>query len=233
MFPIELDERLSSIGSLVREGAFLIDVGTDHAYLPIALLKSGKIAGAIASDINEGPCKRADMNARLAGLSSKIKIMKADGVPNIPLDGKTDIVIAGMGGTLIEEIVERADLKKISDTRLILQPMRNTAELRKYLCENGFSIEDEMLSREKDRIYEVICASYDGEKHNYSDLDLVLGKKNIDKKREYPGLFAYLCEKKISSLTKKAEGKESSGKDASFERGLIEEIKKERNGTEN
>ena len=56
----------------MREGAFLIDVGTDTAYLPIALLKSGKIAGAIASDINEGPCKRADMNARLAGLSSKI-----------------------------------------------------------------------------------------------------------------------------------------------------------------
>lgn len=233
MFPIELDERLSSIGSLVREGTLLIDVGTDHAYLLLALLKSGKIAGAVASDINEGPCKRAELNARLAGLSSKIKIMRADGVPNIPLGGKTDIVIAGMGGTLIEEIVERADLKKISDTRLILQPMRNTAELRKYLCENGFFITDENLSREKNRIYEVICAVYNGEKHNYSDLDLVLGKKNIDKKREYPKLFAYLCEKKISSLTKKAEGKESSGKDASFERGLIEEIKKERNGTEN
>ena len=71
MFPIELDERLSSIGSLVREGTLLIDVGRDHAYLPLALLKSGKIAGAVASDINEGPCKRAELNARLAGLSSK------------------------------------------------------------------------------------------------------------------------------------------------------------------
>ncbi|MGN1095637.1 MAG: tRNA (adenine(22)-N(1))-methyltransferase [Eubacteriales bacterium] len=212
----ELDKRLLCVASFVRKGAFLIDVGTDHAYLPIALMKKGIIRGAIASDINEGPCERARINISKNGFESKISVRRTDGLCGIyPDDGMTDIVIAGMGGALITEILDKSDITKKSDVRLILQPMRNVPDLRKYLCENGFYIAGEALSSDGERIYETEYAVFDGKKHEYTELTLLLGEKNIENKRKNPDVFSKFCEKTAGALLKKISGMRESGADVS------------------
>lgn len=226
----ELDARLKLVASFVRDGAFLIDVGTDHAYIPIALISSGRISRAVASDINDGPCLRAEKNVRESGFGDRIDVMRHDGIPNIAIPPYTDIVIAGMGGTLISEIVERADFIKRSDVHLILQPMRNMPELRRYLYENGFCIYAQGIARDGERIYETDCAFFDGQRRSYTDVSLLLGEKNMEKKKATGELFLSLCERKASSLRKKISGMSESGKDYSKESALLSLVLAQKDG---
>ena len=109
---MELTERLLAAASFVRDGAYFIDVGTDHAYLPIYLAEKGRISSATASDINEGPCESARAHIAENGFSDMIEVRRANGLAGHSARGKTDIVIAGMGGALICEILEKADFIK-------------------------------------------------------------------------------------------------------------------------
>lgn len=226
---LELTKRLMKVASFVRDGAFLIDVGTDHAYLPIHLTECGKVRAAIASDINEGPCESARIHIAERGLSCKISVKRANGLCGHVAKEKTDIVIAGMGGALICEILENADFIKNTDIRLILQPMRNVPDLRRYLLENGFNIIGEALACEEERIYEIICASYDGEKRNINALSLILGDKNIENKYEDKELFCAFCEKQAASLTKKINGMKKGNADVSAQQELLEKINEQMN----
>ena len=107
-----LDERLTVCASLVREGARLADVGTDHAYLPVWLLNSGKITFAIASDINEKPLLRAKATAEKYS-AQNIELRLGSGVSVLtPEDGISDIVIAGMGGEVIANILSQSELER-------------------------------------------------------------------------------------------------------------------------
>jgi tRNA A22 N-methylase len=144
---MEITARLMAAASFVREGTFLCDVGTDHAYLPIYLAENGRIRACLASDIHEGPCESARAHIAENGFSEIIEVKRADGLAGFCPRGKTDIVIAGMGGALICEILEKAEGIKTDDVRLILQPMRNVPDLRAYLYANGFDIKDEKLFR--------------------------------------------------------------------------------------
>ena len=225
---LDLTERLLAVASFVRKDTFLIDVGTDHAYLPIYLAGRGDVRACIASDIHEGPCESARAHIAVCGLTDKIKVVRTDGLCGLSASGMTDIVIAGMGGTLISEILSCADFIKNGDIRLILQPMRNIPDLRKYLYENGFDIADEALAREEDRIYEIICASYDGVKREKSELVLTLGEKNIENKNTNAALFSAFCEKQASALTKKINGMRVGGADTSAQEALLAQIEAEK-----
>ena len=221
-----LDGRLSSAAKFVRQGARFADIGTDHAYLPIFLLRSGRIDYAFASDINDGPLASAIENAREAGVYSKMEFALADGLDAIRDKDITDIAICGMGGELIASIVERADFIKTPEIRLILQPMRNVADVRAYLLRNGFCIIDEALAREEDRIYEIICAEYSGEPCEADELALLLGTKNIEKRNDGKALFGAFCEKHASALRKKTDGMKKGGANAEKEEALLAEIEK-------
>ena len=223
---MELTKRLLTAASFVREGAYFIDVGTDHAYLPIYLAQTGRISFATASDINEGPCDSARAHIAENGLSDKIEVRRANGLAGHAARGKTDIVIAGMGGALICEILEKADFIKNGDVRLILQPMRNVPDVRAYLLANGFEIIDEALAREEDRIYEMICAKYSGKASEYSELSLLIGDKNIENRASDEALFAAFCEKQASALKKKIGGMKKGGADAAREEALLAEVEK-------
>ena len=218
---MELTERLLAAASFVRDGAYFIDVGTDHAYLPIYLAEKGRISSATASDINEGPCESARAHIAENGFSDMIEVRRANGLAGHSARGKTDIVIAGMGGALICEILEKADFIKDKNVRLILQPMRNVRDLRAYLLCEGFHIVDEALAREGERIYEIICAEYCGEAQKESELSLLIGAKNIENRACDEALFAAFCKKHASALRKKIEGMEKGGADTEGEEALL------------
>ena len=133
-----LTPRLLEIASLVSQGAALIDVGTDHAYIPIYLMDKGVLSRGKCTDIHDGPIRRAKENISRYGLTDKIIAEKADGLQGVDVEGYNTIVIAGMGGMLIAEILRNAPF--LQGKTLILQPMTAVRELRMYLLENGFKI---------------------------------------------------------------------------------------------
>ena len=221
---MELTQRLLAAASFVRCGAYLIDVGTDHAYLPIYLAENGKISSATASDINEGPCESARKHIAENGFEGKIEVRRADGLAGHCAHGKTDIVIAGMGGALICEILEKADFIKEGGVRLILQPMRNVRDVREYLLCRGFDIVGEALAREEERIYEIICAEYSGEKREACELALLLGEKNMENRAQNREIFADFCKKHAAALRKKIDGMKKGGVDAKLEKVMLKDI---------
>lgn len=174
-----LDGRLASAAKFVRQGARFADIGTDHAYLPIFLIRSGRIDFAFASDINKGPLRSAIDNARDAGVYSKMEFALADGLDALMDKGITDIAICGMGGELIAEIVERADFIRDESVRLILQPMSKFAHLRRVLARLGYEIEVEEYSSSQGKYYITLLARYTGEKREIDDFEAEFGNERL------------------------------------------------------
>jgi len=220
-----LDARLSAVASLVRDGAYLADIGTDHAYIPIYLAENGKISHAVASDIREGPLMRAEKNICAAGLSDRIETVLTDGLSGFEQYPLTDVVIAGMGGLMIAAILDAADFLKRTKPRLILQPMQHIPELRRYLSK-GWQVEKESIVGEGGKLYQILCVRYDGKKRNLSDIELLLGSYTLAHKRETP-LFTALCERQIAVLNEKITGLEKGGHDASPEKEMLLAIRTE------
>ena len=177
----ELDNRLLACASFVRCGSVAADIGSDHAYLPIYLIKNGICPRAIASDINEGPVQRARINVALSGLSDKIDLLLADGLDKAASFSPDDIIIAGMGGELIRDIINASDYVKSQRVRLILQPMTMPEVLREYLATSGFNIIDEKVCTAADKCYQIICAEYDGFTRTYTEYELLLGRITIER----------------------------------------------------
>lgn len=162
--------RLYAIASMVPQGAFFADVGTDHAYLPIYLAENNLIFHAVAADINRGPLLRAKVNIKKYNLEEKIDTCLSDGFEELDGNSFDTASIAGMGGILIARILEKAPRGKL----YILQPMRDAHFLRAYLSSNGFELVDEKLAEEGNKIYTVIAVR-DG-KGVLSEKELYLGK---------------------------------------------------------
>ena len=162
-----LDNRVKKCEEMVSGKGIAADVGTDHALLAAKLIQSGKCEKVIASDIKEGPLESAARTVEKYGLSDKIDLILSHGLENVPLEGVTDIVIAGMGGENIAEIISsESRIDSDSDVRLILQPMSKPEFLRKQLYCNGFVITSESVIEDGDKLYIVMTAepSDDGEK---------------------------------------------------------------------
>ena len=221
---IKLDPRLSLAASFVG-GKVVADIGTDHAYIPIYLLTSGKCSYAIASDINEGPLMKAKTNAFNYGVDKKIYFGLTDGLRNLPLEEKnvTDIVICGMGGELISQIIEASDYAHRNNVNLILQPMSSIEELRYYLAENGFEIKDESVCHAQGKLYQCINCSYTGNKYSLTPAEATLGKINIKKGASNP-CFEVLLSKIIEQTKHIIFGKHKGGADASAEKSLLSEL---------
>ncbi len=219
---LRLDARLSSAAALVRGGR-LADVGTDHAYLPVALLLMGKIDFAVASDINRGPLARAQKTVAENGLSGKVELLETDGLWGIEKYRPDDIAILGMGGELIASIIEAAPWVRDGKYRLILQPMTRRETLREYLITHGFAISDELMSRADGRIYQTICAEYVGYNTEYDLPELLLGRHNIERGGE---LFDAYVSRLADTYNTRLEGKQRSGADAREELQVLAALEK-------
>ncbi len=177
---MNLSPRLLAVANSVRDGARIVDVGTDHAYLPAYLMMSGRVLSAIASDIGTGPIENARETVIKYDLQSKIDLRLSDGLRMISPDEVDDICICGMGGELIAQIIDNAVWLKSADKRLILQPMSAIDDLRIYLAENGFTTINEKLIRDSGRIYCIIIAEFTGTKLEYSPEYPLIGNVNPD-----------------------------------------------------
>ncbi len=174
-----LDERLKMCASLVSENARLADVGTDHAYLPVWLIKNNKISYAIASDINEKPLESGKRTAEKYG-ADNIEFRLGPGLEPISANDKiTDAVIAGMGGEIIGEIILNSPLTKNKNLSLILQPMTKSEELISLLYENGFEIEAQKCVVSKGKCYTVMKVRYSGNRISVDEIFPYIGKLDL------------------------------------------------------
>ncbi len=170
-----LDNRLTVCAELVSGNGVVCDVGTDHAYLAAELIISGKCSKVIASDINEGPLESARKTVEKYGIADKVELILSDGLDNVPLEGVSDIVIAGMGGETIADILENPAIDTDSDIRLILQPMSKPEILRKKLYEYQFEIVTERAVEDGDKMYVVMVAKPSNEWQQLTETEALFG----------------------------------------------------------
>lgn len=173
---IKLSPRLQIAADMVREGSNVADIGTDHAFLPVYLILCGKCGKAVAADVKKGPLMHAGETVGQYELSDKISLRLSDGLDNVNENEADDIVIAGMGGILISKIISRAEWLKNGNKQLILQPMTHSENVRKYLCENGYSIIRERAVREDNHLYCIINAKYTGSVQHKNDVYYYVGE---------------------------------------------------------
>lgn len=201
---MELSPRLLKIASLVPIGARLADVGTDHGYIPLCLFKNNVISHAVAMDVNPMPLKRAEDNITAGGFDEMCEFRLSDGLENLKKDEADTIVIAGMGGLLIRDILSRGEHAVNKNTRLLLQPMIAAPELRIFLFENGYTIDNEYIVREENKYYNIISAVQGNSE--YTDYDIYVGRNTQTNSPEvYKDYINYkktVCKKIIDGIKK-------------------------------
>ncbi|WP_058486359.1 tRNA (adenine(22)-N(1))-methyltransferase [Defluviitalea phaphyphila] len=181
---MELSSRLLSIAKQVPKEAIIADIGTDHAYIPIYLCKRKIIKKAIATDINKGPLIRAKQNIKQNKLEQIIETRLGNGLEPIKINEVNTIIIAGMGGKLIIDILDKKPEIVKGAKRIILQPQIDQKEVRKYLHKINFKIINEEIIYEDNKYYFVITAEpgiekYNNEKEYLFGVILVLNKNPI------------------------------------------------------
>ena len=150
---ISLSERLLMSAGMVSKGNVVADVGCDHAHTCIWLIKNGVVDSAIAMDVRKGPLDKAKANIDLYGLSNKIELRLSDGLDALTKGEADSIIIAGMGGTLTEQILKKGLEKAVAARELILQPQSDIGLVRRFLREHGFRITDEKMCIESGKFY--------------------------------------------------------------------------------
>lgn len=196
---LALQPRLHLLARLVPEGCRLTDVGTDHGYLPVALLQQGRIAAAIASDIGAEPLEHARRTAMQYGVDG-MDFRLCAGLSGVAPEETDVIVIAGMGGETIISILQDASWTADGRHRLLLQPMTKAAALRRWLADNGYTFTDEHLVEDKGRIYPILCVE-GGVFRALTEAEALCGVLLADD----PLYAAYLTEH-ITKLRRSAEG---------------------------
>ena len=170
-----LSIRLERVAANIPQGARLADIGSDHGYLPVALMRRGVIAAAVAGEVATTPFHAAQRTVRDNGLEQQITVRLADGLAAIePRDGITAISVCGMGGETIRDILDSGKTYLSGHERLVLQPNGGEQPLRQWLMDNGYSILSEELLQENRFYYEIIVAERAGPVA-YSDEELYFG----------------------------------------------------------
>ncbi|MCM1286359.1 MAG: class I SAM-dependent methyltransferase [Acetobacter sp.] len=205
-----LSKRLAAVAELVKPGSAIADIGTDHGYIPVYLYKTGVIKSAVAADINKGPLSSCQKLIEQESLGSAVKTRLSDGLKSISSDEYDTIIIAGMGGELIADILSKKDVR---DKHIILNPMTHPEIARKYLYDNGFEIDNDVIVEDSKHHYSVFDAYYTGVKKNKSQSDYYLGNiKDFSDKEYFIHLYRYL------------KNKSKSGEDYSEIINTLEEI---------
>ncbi|CDZ75103.1 putative methyltransferase [Peptoniphilus sp. ING2-D1G] len=160
---INISERLKKIAYLADKGKIVADIGTDHGIVPIFLIVENISHKVIASDISKKSLKKTIDLIKEYNLEDKVETRVGDGLKVLKSGEVDNLIIAGMGGILISELINKdMEIAKQMD-KIILQPMQATEHLRKYLCEKGFEIIDESIIHEDKKFFEIIVAKYTGE----------------------------------------------------------------------
>ncbi len=218
-----LNTRLQLCAQMVRKGTKLVDVGTDHAYLPVWMAKSGLISRAIAADLRVGPLRSASRNIEKYYVSEIVETRLSDGLQQIKPYEAEDIVIAGMGGELIAEIIKKAVWLKDKEKRLILQPMTAAEPLRCFLQREGFRILEETAVSTENRVYTVMCAEYEKKPFTCDELYPYIGMLS----RPLSDEGKWYVQKEVLHLQNRLKGLLIAGKKKKAEHlySIIEKLK--------
>lgn len=220
---LTLPPRLQAVAALVRKDSFVADVGTDHAYLPIWLVENQIARGAVATDIAKGPLDRALKNIFASDLSSKISTALTPGLMGIDKYAPSDICICGMGSETIIQILSDSSYVKNSNVRLVLQPMTKSELLRKWLFENGYAIVDEDLCYDRNKLYQIIVAQFEGDLQYVDDYTVTVGTPKIRKSPYYTMHLKHI----LMMLNKKIDGLSASGAVVNDMKTMAEKINQE------
>ncbi|MDU3661559.1 MAG: class I SAM-dependent methyltransferase [Clostridium perfringens] len=195
---MELSKRLKRIAEHVDKCESVADIGTDHGYIPIYLVKEGICKKAIASDINKGPIEKAKVNVAFEGVSNKVKCLLGPGLNPLKVGEVNGVILAGMGGNLTRDIL-LADMDKVKKYDfIILQPAQNPEVLREFLYKNDYEIIDEDLIKDEGRFYELFKVKYNenSEKLVFED-ELEYEVSPLLREKKHP-LFKEFIEEKIN-----------------------------------
>ena len=171
-----LSERLKAIASFIPKNSIVADIGTDHGYLPVYLIEKGISKKVIATDISINSLEKISQLVKTKGLEERIDIRQGNGLGVLKAFEVDTLVIAGMGGLLIRDILDNNKDIANSVVNFILQPNVASKELREYLYANSFEIVDEKLVKESGKFYEIIYAKK-GKAYIKEDLYLEIGEK--------------------------------------------------------
>lgn len=197
-----LTPRLQKIADLIPKNSIVADIGTDHGYIPVYCVLNNISPRAFAMDINRGPLKNAEDTVRENNVSGRVELRLSNGLEKLKKGEADVVVIAGMGGLLIRNILtEHSELLE-DGLILILQPMLAPMELREFLYKSGIGIIEEHLAKEGEKIYNIIVARV-GFKCEYTEEDIVIGKGT---KETSPDIFEYYRAKEIGVREKILNG---------------------------
>ncbi|MEK3890702.1 tRNA (adenine(22)-N(1))-methyltransferase [Bacillus sp. FSL K6-3431] len=182
----KLSKRLDCVASYIIPGMRIADIGSDHAYLPCHAIRRGIATHAIAGEVAEGPYRAAIQQVNSKGLTELVAVRKGNGLAVIEVGEVECIVIAGMGGSLITEILEAGKEKLEGVKRLILQPNLAANNIRRWMLENEWQLIDENILCEDNKNYEVLVAEKGNARLPYQDLEkgILLGPYLLKEKNQ-------------------------------------------------
>lgn len=185
-----LSARLKMVADYVNICNVAADIGTDHGYIPIWLVKNNICKRAIAADISKGSCNKAQNNINISRLEDKISVRCGSGLEVIDSseDNVDCIIISGMGGLMTVSVLKSSAEAVNNASQLVLQPQRDINAVRKYVTDNGFKIIDESILKDNNKFYIAInCVKGRSEKYNEAELYFgkYIAKNNTDIFKEY------------------------------------------------
>lgn len=192
---MELSKRLEAVASLVSSGNRLADVGTDHGYIPIVLVEREWIPSAIALDINRGPLERASLHIKEHGLEEKIQTRLSDGLKKLNVGEADTVVIAGMGGPLLQNILLAGEAVLRSVKELVLQPQSEIGGVRHFLEDHNYEILEEKMIEEDGKFYPMMRVCH-GQMHYDSEAEYRYGHFLL--KEENDVLYRFLMKEKTT-----------------------------------
>lgn len=223
--PIKMSSRLHKVADMITPGLIVADIGTDHGYIPIYQVLTGKAHVAYACDVAEGPLSRAADNIRLYNVGDKVKTVLSDGLcglTDIKADAPEAIVIAGMGGSLICRILADGSRVAAGAKELVLSPHSEWYEVRLFLQNNCYRIVDEDMLKEDGKYYVIMRAEHAGSvAEHLKDEELKFGP--VLMKKRYPVLMDYLKKEKDTCEKIKKNLADNAGESA---RSKIDEFEK-------
>lgn len=209
-----MTERLLTVLKKINNCRSLLDVGCDHGYLAIAAVREKRAERVIASDVNKGPLASADENIKKAGLEGQIETRLGSGITVISPGEAETVVIAGMGGILISELLNENESVTRSVEKFILQPMNSLPDLRRKLIADGFTVTEETICRERERLYHILTVKNGREEPYSKEIFYYTGDLNrlTDTSREITEEFFRRTEEKfrrvLEGLKDASEGEE-------------------------
>lgn len=187
---MNIGARLETLGHMVPTGSSLADIGTDHAYLPVWLIKNNIITRAVAADIAAGPCQAARETVAAYGMRNVVEVRQGNGLMAVAPGEVDTVAIAGMGASTMIEILEQSPEVTATVKTLVLQPMIGAANLRRWAYDHGFMITAEALAEEAGRLYEMMAlvpAENKADRTPLTDVEAEIGPCLL---KQRPALFS-------------------------------------------